>query len=291
MEIIKLGILASVFLTVFTFGLAASWDDVRYLWSKPALLLRSLASMFVIMPAICVGVALLTHLPTAIKVALVVVAISPVAVLLPMKVLVVGGHRAFVISLAALAAVCSVVLVPVVSSLLAQWFNNPLEVPLAKVVSMLLTTILIPLLLGIEVHRRMPVFAAKVQRPAELVGILLLVSCAVPLLVRVWPLLASFFGNGTVIILALIALLGTAVGHFLGGPDAWHRKVLALTTPTRHPGVAIVVATSAYPEGKLALGAVLLFWLIVQLATIPYILWSKRAAGQLPSSATPGSSR
>ena len=72
--LIKLAVLASVFLTVFGVGLAASWDDVTYLLRKPRLLVRSFVSMFVIMPAIFICAALLTHLPPAIKVALVALA-------------------------------------------------------------------------------------------------------------------------------------------------------------------------------------------------------------------------
>jgi BASS family bile acid:Na+ symporter len=82
--------------------------------------------------------------------------------------------------------------------------------------------------------------------------------------------------------LALIALAGTAVGHLLGGPDAGHRKVLALSTSARHPAVAITIATSAYPEGKLALGAVLLYVAVVTIVTLPYVLWSKGRGFHLP---------
>ena len=66
-DLIKLGVLTSVFLTVLGIGLAASRADLTYLLRTPRLLVRSLVSMFVIMPLICVAVALLTNLPPAIK--------------------------------------------------------------------------------------------------------------------------------------------------------------------------------------------------------------------------------
>jgi predicted Na+-dependent transporter len=290
-DLIKLGLLASVFLTVLGIGLAASWNDVTYLLRQPRLLVRSFVSMFVVFPAICVCAGLLTHLPPAIKVALVALAISPVPPFVPKKQLMVGGHGGYVISLLSLAAVLSMVFVPFVASMFGQWFNHPAEVPPGKVVEIVLVTILIPLLVGIGLHARMPALAEKAARPAGLVGMVLVVVCVVPAIIKLWPLIASFFGNGTVVTLALIALAGTAVGHFLGGPDPWDRKVLALSTSARHPGVAITVATSAYPDGKLALGAVLLYVLVVTIATVPYVLWSKRGGGgELTSAATPRSS-
>jgi bile acid:Na+ symporter, BASS family len=82
-ELIKIGILASIFLTVLGMGLAATWNDATYLVRKPALLARSLLSMFVVMPVVCVCAALLFHLPPPVRVALVALAISPVPPLLP----------------------------------------------------------------------------------------------------------------------------------------------------------------------------------------------------------------
>jgi hypothetical protein len=53
--------------------------------------------------------------------------------------------------------------------------------------------------------------------------------------------------------LALVTLVGTAVGHFLGGPDSWDRTVLGLSTSARHPAVAIAITSSAIEENRLAL--------------------------------------
>ena len=286
-DLIKVGILLSVFLTVLGMGLAATWADVTYLLRKPGLLARSFLSMFVVMPIICVCVALYFNLPPAIKVALVALAISPVPPFVPKKELMSHGHEGYAFSLLSLAGMFSIVFVPVVTSLFARWFNHPAAISPAKVAQVVGMTILIPLLVGIALRAWKPAPALKAARLAGLIGLVLLVVCTVPLLIRLWPLIASFIGNGTVLILAGIALVGTAVGHFLGGPDAGDRKVLAIATSARHPGVAITIATSAYPDGKLALGAVLLYVLVVSLATLPYVLWSKRGGGEFPSAATP----
>lgn len=282
-DVIKSGILLSVFLTVLGMGLAATWADVTYLLRKPGLLARSFVSMFVVMPIICVVIALHFNLPPAIKVALVALAISPVPPFVPKKELMSGGHGGYAISLQSLAAILSIVFVPVVTSMFAQWFNHPAEVPPAKVAKVVGMTILIPLLLGVALHARIPALALKAARLAGLIGFGLLVLCVVPLLIRQWPLVSSFIGNGTALTLALIALAATAAGHLLGGPDTGHRAVLALSTSARHPGVAITIATSAYADGKLALAAVLLYVLVVTLVTVPYVLWVKRRAVRAPA--------
>ena len=275
-QLVKLGILASVFLTVLGIGLAGTWDEATYLLRKPALLARSLLSMFVIMPIICLGAALLFHLPPAVRVALVALSISPVPPLLPQKELMAGAHGAYAISLVAIAAVLSIVYVPLITSLLAAWFNHPAEVSSSAVAQIVLTTILVPLALGMAIHTWLPSLAERAAKPVGLIGMTLLLVCCVPLLIRLWPLITSFFGDGTLLMLALIVVVGTAVGHFLGGPDSWDRTVLGLSTSARHPAVAIAAATSALAEGRLALAAVVLYVLVVTIVTVPYVLWSKR---------------
>lgn len=275
-QLVKLGILASVFLTVLGMGLAATWDDASYLLRKPALLARSLFSMFVLMPIICVSAALLFHLPPAVKVALVALAISPVPPLLPQKELMAGAHGAYAISLVAIAAVLSIVYVPVITSLFADWFNHPAVVSSGAVAQIVLTTIFVPLALGMAIHAWLPSLAERAAKPVGLVGVTLVLVCCVPLLIRLWPLVTSFFGDGTLLMLAVVILVGTAVGHFLGGPDSWDRTVLGLSTSARHPAVAIAAATSAVAEGRLALAAVVLYVLVVTVVIGPYVLWSKR---------------
>lgn len=275
-DLVKFALQASIFLTVLGVGLNATWQDATSLLRQPGLLARSLLSMFVIMPIICVVVALVSHLPPAIKVALVALAISPVPPFLTKKELMAGGHGAYVVSLVSLSAMLSIVFVPVVSSLFGQWFNHPAQVAPGKVAQIVLVTILVPVFLGILLRGMLGERAVKLSRPVGVIGLALLVIAVVPLLIRLWPLISSFFGDGTVFSLAAIVIVGTAIGHFLGGPDSWDRAVLGLSTSARHPAVAIAVATSAYPEGKLALGAVLLYVLVVTIVTIPYVIWCKR---------------
>jgi len=66
------------------------------------------------------------------------------------------------------------------------------------------------------------------------------------------------------------------VGHLLGGPRPDERQVLALTTSSRHPGVAFVVASANFAEPKLVLAAVLLYVLVNALVSLAYLAWSKR---------------
>ena len=78
--------------------------------------------------------------------------------------------------------------------------------------------------------------------------------------------------------LAAFVLVGLAVGHFLGGPGEDDRTVLAIATASRHPGMAIAVATASFPEQKLVTPAVIMYLIVCGLVSLPYVRWRKRCA-------------
>ena len=70
--------------------------------------------------------------------------------------------------------------------------------------------------------------------------------------------------------------MGLAIGHWLGGPSAEHRLVLALSTAIRHPAIALAIAKANSPDEP-QLGATITLYLLVSLLIgIPYQIWQKR---------------
>lgn len=61
------------------------------------------------------------------------------------------------------------------------------------------------------------------------------------------------------------------VGHPLGGPDLEDRTVLALSTASRHPGVAMAVAAANYPGNKVIGVAILLYFPVNIVLSIPCV--------------------
>ena len=59
-----------------------------------------------------------------------------------------------------------------------------------------------------------------------------------------WPQVRIFIGNGLILLIVAIVVVGLVVGHLLGGPIEGDRTALAMATASRHPAVALAVATS-----------------------------------------------
>jgi bile acid:Na+ symporter, BASS family len=138
----------------------------------------------------------------------------------------------------------------------------------------------VPFALGLLIHHLKPALADRAAPIASKAGIALLVLAVVPVLIKMWSPMMSLVGDGTLLAMVAFVVVGLAVGHFVGGPDPANRSILALATATRHPGVALVIATQNFPEAKLVAPAVLLYLLVCTIASLPYVSWRKKHAAQ-----------
>lgn len=282
--LLMIAIKASILLTVLALGLEASWRDAVFLFRRPILLGKSLLSMNVLMPVLAAGLAARFDLPVPVKVALVALAISPVPPILPKKQLKAGGHESYAIGLLVAIAVLSIVIVPFMVSWFAAAFGRVAEISPLVVAKAIAASVLAPLAIGIVIREWRPAWAARIARPVGLVGTVLLFASALPLLWTAWPAIHALFGNGNVLLIAAMAASGLAIGHLLGGPDPDDRTVLALSTASRHPAVALAIGVAAGEESQKAMAAVLLYMLVAIIVSIPYVAWRKRSTAHAPVS-------
>lgn len=286
-QLVRTTILFSIVLLVFGLGLRAMPGDAISLFRAPALLLRSLLAMNVVVPLLAVVLAAMLDLHPAVKIALVTMAVSPVPPFLPGKQLKLVVREAYVYGLLVATALLAALLVPLTLAILDALFGRNMRIEPAEVARIVALTVLIPLALGIAVRYWSPGRAERLSSLASGLGTVLLVVAGVPLLVLVWPAAAALIGDGTVLAIILLTVLALAVGHFLGGPKGDDRTVLALVSATRHPAVALAIAHASFPDEKLAPAAVLLYLIVSTVASAPYTAWRKRLHARSPLFVSP----
>lgn len=231
----------SVIGMVLAIGMQARWADVLYLWRRPGLMIRSFLAMYVFVPLVAfVLVKLLPAMNPAAKAALLVLAVSAGAPLLPRK-LAKFGEDAYTLSLVVISSLLATILVPAWVALLAAHFGASSEITVLAVIKIVGMSFLLPIMLGMALKGGMPwVSKFLAQRLLAVAGAVLLLSIAT-LLVLHWQVLLLLSGAGVLALFAML-ILAIAIGHWLGGPVADHRRVLAIACATRHLGLAIVVA-------------------------------------------------
>jgi BASS family bile acid:Na+ symporter len=276
----------SIFLTVLTIGMNTSGADLRSAFSNPSRLARALLALNVLGPIVAVLVCKTFSLHPAVVVGLVTLAVAPVSNLFPKAMVELVGldHAAYARGLFFASAVLAVILTPLAVEMINVLFGSDAHVNPMAVARVVLATVLVPLGLGLLIGRWWPSTRRWIPGIQKVSGLVLLIA-AVVIIVAVWSLLGSLLRQGTVTAIVLIALLGLAAGHLLGGPDEDGRTVLAEATVSRHPGVAIVVAQLT--DQPLAPIGVLLAVLVSAVAVMPYTQWRKKRHAGPPAATRP----
>jgi BASS family bile acid:Na+ symporter len=275
-SLIPILVKASITISVFAIGLKATFPDATYLFRRPALLVRALLSMNVVMPLFALLLGLTFDLHPAVKIALVTLSVAPVPPILPRKALKAGGREEYTIGLLTASALLSIIFVPVTMEVFQAVTGISLQMTALEVALLVLTSVMAPLVLGIAVRSLWNSFAARAATPLNLFAMVLLILAVIPILFTSMRAILGLVGDGTLLALAAFALVGLVAGHLLGGPDPVDRPVLALATSSRHPAIALAIAHVNFPNQKLT-GAVVVVYLVVSMIlAAPYLNWIKR---------------
>jgi BASS family bile acid:Na+ symporter len=273
-QLVVLGLQISIVCTVFGYGLKTTTGALLDVVRRPALLVRSIIGVLVIMPALAFALARVFAIRHEVEIALVALAISPVPPLLPLKETKAGGRVSYGLGLLALLALLSIVTIPLAIEVLELLFNRPMAVAPSAVARLTLITVLVPLVAGLVVHARAPVMAERIAPGLSLGARLLLVVAAVALLAGVWRSVWEATGQGAVVAILVFIVAGLAVGHLLGGPQRETSVVLALSCACRHPAIAFAIASANFPDQRFG-GAIVLYLLLSVLIGVPYVRWSR----------------
>ncbi len=274
--IVLLVLKASIILSVFAIGLKATFADAIFLFRRPDQLARAWLSMSVVMPLFALTLVLLFNLHPAIQIALLAISVSPIPPIFPNKAFKAGGEENYTIGLLVGTAVVSVIVIPVAMELFERIVGIPLQMRARTVAWTVLTTIFLPLLLGIGVRAWAPKLAGRLAKPLAIISLALLILSALPVLVGMTRPMFSLIGDGTLLSFTAFGLVGFVVGHLLGGPGPGNRPILALATATRHPAVALGIAHANFPDQHLAVPAVFLYLMVVAVLSALYVKWAKR---------------
>src|SRR5262245_30258178 len=275
-SLVRLTLTSSLLLLVFALGLRATFADATYVLRRPAMILRGFLAMGVIVPVAAGVLAALFDLHLPVKIALLALAVAPVPPILPSKQLKLGGRAGYVYGLLVAAALAAIVVVPLAIEVLGWLFSRETHIGAGSVARIVGTTVLLPLAAGLAGGRVAPALAARAAPwVARIANVLLLVSVLV-VVAGTWRGMWSLVGNGTVLAMAAVQVVGLAAGHWLGGPDPDNRTTLAIAASMRHPGIALAIVRLNFPDEPLVPAALLLFILVNVVVTLPYGLWRRR---------------
>ena len=273
--IIPLFITLSLAGMVLVVGLDAERDDLFSLFQHPTRLLKAFLAVNVIVPIAAVMLIFLFPLTPIAKAGVLLMAVSPVPPLLPGKAIKTSGQKIYSVGLCVGLSALAIVVVPLSLDIMSWIFGVDVSLSVGAVARRIALSVALPLALGLLIRRLAPAFAQGIRPIVSAAANAMLIIALIPLLIRIWPGMMALIGNGTVLAMALTALIALCGGHLLGGPRFEDRAALAITAATRHPGIAIMIASANAADNRVT-AAILMFVLVGLLVALPYQLWVKR---------------
>jgi len=284
MEILLTLLKLSVVALILAIGMSSTFADLGYLWRRPALLARSFLAMYVLVPLAAWLIVKVFPIGPPVKAALLILAASAGAPLLPKKLLGLGSG-AYTFSLVVSSSVLAIFLVPAWVWLLGQHFEAAADISPTVVAFVVAKTFLVPLAIGMILRAWAPGWCERLANRLLAVAGIVLAACSVALLAVNWEVFlhVRFMGMGALFALLVMAL---AIGHALGGPSADDRTALAVACSTRHIGLAVLVASS-FP-GTRSTVLVAAYIVTSMLVTLPYLRWRRARARRQASAGAAG---
>ncbi len=272
--------IVTVFTIMFDLGLVIVPREFRWVGAHPGLMLRSVFSVLVAVPALAWLVARALELPRPAEIGIMLMAISPGAPVALRRSLGAGGHRSFAPALQIAVAALAVLSMPLSIAAFNEYYAGNATIDPRHLAQQVFIAQLLPLSLGMLVRRLFAMQAAWLEPHLRRAGGILLIVLLVLALIDIWQVV---LGAGLRITLGIVltTMLALTVGHLLGGPEPATRTATAISSAARNPGLALLVATLNAASPAIS-ATVLAYLVIAALTLIPYVIWRQRAAARAP---------
>ncbi len=250
-----INVLASItlFEMMVAIGLGVPLGEVLRVATDGRLVGRAALASYACVPAAAVGLLILFQADPFVAAGFLVAAVCPGAPYGPPFTGLAKGNVAVAVGLMVMLAGSSALLAPLLLQVLLPFVLQYLPalpqdgsepaVDGGKVVVTLLVAQFLPLCLGLALRRWRPALADRLQRPANLLSMLLNLGTLGLILYVQFEMLISIPVRAYLGMLALV-LAGVAAGWLLGGRGS--RSALVMATSVRNVGVSLVIVTAAF---------------------------------------------
>lgn len=259
-------------------GLRLTWDEIRASLNRcrfTAILLVN----FIVVPALAVAAAAGFALERNVAVAMILLAASPFAPVVPVFARMARADLALAAGLTAVFPLASALLTPIAAQVALRVLasTETLQFNLLMNLAMFAATITLPLAAGVFVRQRAPNLGRRLLRPVEVI------SEAVGAMSLAFATVTEFssianLGRRAWLAMALLGVVSLLLGWALGGPARGARQVVALGTSNRNIALALLVALQSFPGTEVVPAVVGNGLLLIALGLLNVAWWRLRKA-------------
>jgi BASS family bile acid:Na+ symporter len=232
---------------LFSAGLRLTWPEIagalrqnRLGWVLPV--------NFVLVPVLTFFLTRLFKVSTDTAAGMALLAAAPFAPVVPTFTRLAKGDLALASALTGLFPLLSAFVTPLVCELsLKPWLKtSSLHFDIVAIFEVLVSTITLPLALGVVVRHRAPALARRLLKPVETLSEALGTIALIFVVVVEFQTICST-GGKALLAMALTSELAFLAGYAVSGPAPTARFVVALGTANRNIALALLVAVASFP--------------------------------------------
>lgn len=278
-ELVPLLAQTALFLIVASFGLRAHARDVVAAMRNTGLVLRGIVAVNIVVPIAAIAACSLLPIDPAVRQGIVIMAVSPLAPLIPGKMLKGGLDASAAVGLYVALIVSAVIFVPATVALLSALYPADASVSVAAVGKLVAVSVLLPITVGVAIGTWAPDLARRLAPIAYVVGFIAIAILLLLILAKQGGAVFSLVGDGSLLAIVVTVAAGLAAGHWLGRPDPANSNALAVAAAIRHPGIAALIAHANFTDARVML-AIVLFLLTSVIVSAVYQRLVKRWSGR-----------
>jgi BASS family bile acid:Na+ symporter len=239
----------ALFIIMLGMGLGLTVDDFKRVVVEPRAMVLGLLAQLVMLPLVGLGLAIAFPLSPELAVGVMVLAACPGGPTSNLISYLVRGNVALSISLTAISSLVTVFTIPLVVNGAMQFFmgtGSDLQLPFGNTVLQIAVITLVPVSLGMVLHRLAPVGAARLEAGVKWLSLGFLGLIIAGLLVQERQNVVDFFvqvGLVTLTLNVVTMALGYAIG-LAGRLPIPSRKAIAVEVGIQNGTLAIAVASA-----------------------------------------------
>jgi BASS family bile acid:Na+ symporter len=256
--IAQISALTFILTSMLAMGLSLTVKQIMDPLQNLRTVLLALLANFILVPVLAYLIQVLIPLDDGLATGLIIAGAAAGAPFLPKLVQVAKGDAAFSVGLMTLLMVVTVIYLPVMLPILLPGASvSPWDIAKS-----LITTMLLPLGIGLFIKARYTETAASLQPHMSQASSLAMVIMLVTILMLQFSTIIGTIGSGG-LLAALIFLVGVLlIGLLLGGKEARMRSVMGLGTAQRNLAAAMLVAAQNFSDDPNVLVMVMLIGIL-----------------------------
>ncbi len=250
----------ALFLIMFGMGLGLTIKDFNRIWLEPKAVLIGLIAQLLMLPMVGFGLSSLFSLSPELAVGVMILAACPGGSTSNVITYLLKGNVALSITLTAISSLVTIITIPLVVNLAANYFMGEqfaLQLPFLKTVLQIAIITIIPVGLGMVFHHFLPKIATVIEKNVKWLSLFFLGIIIAAILVKERENLADFFlqvGGVTVTLNLLTMILGYGIA-LLTGLGLAERKSITIEVGIQNGTLAIAIATTLLNSPVMAIPA------------------------------------